>query len=346
MDKLAYIVRELLVRDGKALLPGLGILTLQRTGASIDTGRQVIQPPKDELDFLASENIGEEHLLNQLKELSLPAHVNLSDLASSISSGIRELTQKDEFRIGDFVQFIKSEEGDYTIKTLPENTLSPISNLDELTLPAAVGVKTMEKVATAAAVSEDAAPVEKEKQNWKMPALITAIILLLSFTIWWFTPEWKNGSEAFSKLLVKEERVNISPSEVKPKAVDSPVEQKEIVPEPDALDSPAFEKDVTAEEDTVDSVIAQEKQDEETSISDEDHKTVSSDCVIVVGSFSRTSNVERMKTELKSRGHRIFTQNINGLTRVGLYAPCAPRPLDSTLTETRENIESNAWLLE
>ena len=69
-------------------------------------------------------------------------------------------------------------------------------------------------------------------------------------------------------------------------------------------------------------------------------------CVIVVGSFKRSKNVNRMIEKLRSKGLEHFTQGYRGFTRVGIVLTCQTE-LDvyKRLDQIKKEVEKEAWLL-
>jgi cell division septation protein DedD len=349
MDRVAYIIKELLAREGKALLPGLGVLTLQRDASQIDAAEGKINPPADSLHFLPSDYILEEHLYAQVQKLPLPPKVKEEHLAAEIAEFLRVALEGDEFSIGDFAHFKKIKPEGFAFKAGAIDEISPLGKLPVLKLPS----HSISEVATSAAAvkavdvstGEEGKEEEEEKKSaWLLPALLTLLILILSFAVWWFTPDLRNGGEGFSKLLVKEERVNISPSEM---------EENDRTQKRAKSDSPQLDKDVLMAEDTLvhsskttDSPNTNITEPEKNETPEPPQEELNEDCVIVVGAFSKANNVSRMKQRLKDEGYDVFTQNANGLTRVGLYTSCMNEKLDSVLRVARREIEDAAWILE
>jgi len=70
-----------------------------------------------------------------------------------------------------------------------------------------------------------------------------------------------------------------------------------------------------------------------------------STCIIIVGSFSKLSNAANYQILLEKEGYDTFVQAKGDMTRVGFYADCADKDLQSFITQIRKDINPNAWYL-
>lgn len=66
------------------------------------------------------------------------------------------------------------------------------------------------------------------------------------------------------------------------------------------------------------------------------------DCALVLGAFSNSGNVTRMKSQLESEGYRVYEEKRNELTRVGILIPCEAS--NSGLKEVRNKYNPEAWV--
>jgi cell division septation protein DedD len=70
-------------------------------------------------------------------------------------------------------------------------------------------------------------------------------------------------------------------------------------------------------------------------------------CVIVTGSFSKSTNIAKMVKHLQSKGYKVYTENLGELTRVGVEHTCsAGSNIDSIVETIKSQINSDAWILE
>lgn len=69
-------------------------------------------------------------------------------------------------------------------------------------------------------------------------------------------------------------------------------------------------------------------------------------CIIIVGSYGKSKNVIRMKSQLRSQGKDVYTQVLpNGLTRVGFNLDCDRVAVKELIENARNNINAQAWYL-
>jgi cell division septation protein DedD len=70
-------------------------------------------------------------------------------------------------------------------------------------------------------------------------------------------------------------------------------------------------------------------------------------CVIVTGSFSKSTNTVKMVKHLQSKGYKVYTESLGELTRVGVVHQCtAGSNIDSIVETIKNQINSDAWILE
>jgi len=199
-------------------------------------------------------------------------------------------------------------------------------------------------------IKEEAKVEPVPSKTKRRPALlaftISLLILLISAMLWWYVPEVKQNIQSYSTVLVNEERVNVSPQEILSqndlKSIDTLENESE-----GSVDSPL---NLLADRDN--ELIAEEnaapnnESDLESGVTEINEKKGALNCVIVVGAFKRESNVKGMEVLLEEKGYQVYTEEINGLTRVGLYSSCMDAQLDSVLAICRSELESGAWVLQ
>lgn len=71
-----------------------------------------------------------------------------------------------------------------------------------------------------------------------------------------------------------------------------------------------------------------------------------SNCVIIVGSFTKPKNALKMMTKVENLGYKVYSSQYGQYTRVGLEFTCAESELDAYIAEARDVLEKQAWYLE
>jgi len=69
-------------------------------------------------------------------------------------------------------------------------------------------------------------------------------------------------------------------------------------------------------------------------------------CIIILGSFRRTTNVTKMVSQVERLGHKAYVGEFNGLTRVGFDFECSGVDLEEYLNNIRRTVSTEAWYLE
>lgn len=69
------------------------------------------------------------------------------------------------------------------------------------------------------------------------------------------------------------------------------------------------------------------------------------ECVLIVGSFRRQNNSERMVENLRKEGYETYTETHNGFKRVGFIYNCGAQNPDSFKDNMRQNTFPGAWNL-
>lgn len=67
-------------------------------------------------------------------------------------------------------------------------------------------------------------------------------------------------------------------------------------------------------------------------------------CVIIIGAFELSENIERLSRMIKEDGYRKFVKVRNGLNIVGVYVPCDKETLQSELNTIRKKYASDAYV--
>lgn len=70
------------------------------------------------------------------------------------------------------------------------------------------------------------------------------------------------------------------------------------------------------------------------------------DCIVIVGAFRQSSNVDKMMKRLSDDGFSPWKSNHNGLVRVGAKTTCDPGDLNTLLSNCKSKYDSGAWVLE
>ena len=75
------------------------------------------------------------------------------------------------------------------------------------------------------------------------------------------------------------------------------------------------------------------------------NKALNIGCVIVVGSFKNKKNAYKLRDQMMRKGYKVYTEQHNEWTRIGLLFNCKDNDLVENIQSIRKNIEKMAWYL-
>lgn len=81
---------------------------------------------------------------------------------------------------------------------------------------------------------------------------------------------------------------------------------------------------------------------EQNETSNVDNNIIAKECIILVGSYAKLKNANRMFRKLESAGFHAFKSQNNRFTRVGIYSSCDSNILESNLGQMRNRFASDA----
>lgn len=115
--------------------------------------------------------------------------------------------------------------------------------------------------------------------------------------------------------------------------VDRPVPEQRMPEDAMEQDEGLFDEEMLLEDDTP----VMEQVPEE---------VLTRECVVIVGSFQRRSNIERMVQKLSEMGYQVYQEpGPRGLTRVGARLECLDEEVLDTLGFFRNKFVEDAWVL-
>lgn len=91
--------------------------------------------------------------------------------------------------------------------------------------------------------------------------------------------------------------------------------------------------------------FAHEEKVEAHNIDDLNEKIIHKECVIIVGSFLRQSNAERLSKKIEKQHYKLFREKFGAFNRVGIAFDCAHENLQSMLEKLRKKYASDSWIL-
>lgn len=108
-------------------------------------------------------------------------------------------------------------------------------------------------------------------------------------------------------------------------------------------------KDLPKTKDTTVKSITKEKELESPNPSINKYADIipsSGNCIIILGSFKRASNITRMISLIEREGKNVYQSQYQGKTRVGFKFDCTEVEIEEYLNDVRERLSSKAWYLD
>ena len=324
-------VDHLLYTQGKLTLSGLGSIMMERIPAFISDDHKEIFPPRSKFTFIDKEV--DAHQLAEaiafgdgieMKEAVSVEHQWVEQLSNELRTnkivrlgGIGFLEEKENKLV--FTPSIQSlDQVYYGLPTLPLNPLvqNPVA-ID----PSLAGVAVTHK--------------DDDRFEWLtyLGALVLGAAMILAYN--YFIGPFPSHSGVASAAIER-----IASPEVGFKPDSDPVDEKTLNESninPGASDDPSEEVAVL---DNVNENIALDSS--EMILAQPDENT---ECIIIIGVFTRTINAIKLSDRLKEDGYNPYLENINDSQRVGIRFKCTNQNLEKMITGIRKKYNSKAWYL-
>ena len=194
--------------------------------------------------------------------------------------------------------------------------------------------------------------------NWlkALPLFMLFGIALLSYGAWkWF--DGNNNASVTELTTIDKNRINQSPTHYIDSSEDNKIVSEQLDESSDVENSQLDSGISHLDEKVVDSkngdeINSQTELDPESNKAERTKRemksyirTASGNCVIIVGSFGRKSNVNKMLKKIEDLGYttHVDSQTLK-LTRVGVSVDC--NSIEGVLSEVKHKLGENAWILE
>jgi len=356
MNGLEQIIEKCLLLKGRMVLPHWGILSIHRTSASMNKRQGFIYPPSEEISFIEVPQLSQDQLSAELSQFIFSEPLDIQGLAEKITRYAEGKKEAGNWKLGR-LGTLETQSGKIIWVSSPAADWSSLADLPDIRLPnpGTSEFSDSGKESVAASVppetseSVDESKEEKSSSRSLYIVLILALILALSMIIGslWFWGPLSNRPLTEVELPVQKERLNVNPEEVGSSIKRTSVQHSKQ----DSYSSFDLNHRKLAEESDKNEPLVGSKRETTSSPENSNNKDVAStnqmidQCVIIVGAFSSTSNVQRMEALLSAEGHSVYQSSVGGLTRVGVHAPCAPPDILRELRTIRKEIEPGAWIL-
>lgn len=336
---LEQCIQFLLYRDKNLVLPGLGILTVQRKPARFSDDRSVLHAPEFTLDF---------------QEKDLPPHFSLpAEYAASYENHAKyiknEILSQGKSALfglghlhfnGEKVVFVPDQEHINSIwGKLPD--INPIA-----------------EVPRSYAQSENYIPpvqmgtlVDKKTRNYNWLIkfgwlLVAGIVVYFAFFHHW--PIDDNGvrTEGSPKDTAA---VNIKDSSgsmgVTGISNEKDSSEQVYIKDTVAREQPNTEikksaKSELSENETKNKEVSKGKASDKTVVSGQEY-----DFIIITGSFKQMKYADNMENKLRSSGYQTYRADNDSTTRIGIRLFCSEKEMQNVLAKIRKTVNKDAWIL-
>ena len=340
--KIAEDIKELIYEHGSVVVPGLGSFSGDYKSAAIDNVQGQLAPPALDIVFNPNNVLNDGVLLDFIKN---KYHVLMHEAQKAIDTFTEEVVQtfkKHEIVVIPDVGRLYRDYSD-KVRFLPENTNF---NTDTFGLPTvqfypvsrnrpdSVVEKTETVVATQTFQPETAAKpfafpessdnistplIPEHPFNLNLPfdirkfipALVVALLLILTFSIYLFNKGNTNAVLDRQKLKVNEKPPKVEnnvgngsnkPTQPTP-STQNPSKPQDIASDKSFKNTPTVTYPQVNSENSVGAIAPKAK--------------TANQAVIIVGGFSNKSNIKRLKTWISNNGYGIYERKSGSLTVIG-----------------------------
>ncbi len=180
------IIRELLLRNQKAVIPGFGSLVISQHSARLNRITRELAPPTRELSFKSGRHTDDEQLKLYLgRKTKQKPEVVAEAVSAFINTATKQLTENGSFMLEGLGKLTRSGSGDFAFEA-DEELMKQISlfdlpkiNLQPAQQDSGAAAKTVPQPVPQA---EKVFPVisNKKKNRWWIPAAVVALVLGLA----------------------------------------------------------------------------------------------------------------------------------------------------------------------
>ncbi len=353
--QLASDIKDLLMEDGMAILPGLGGFTSTYKPAVTDAVMGVLHPPSYHLAFDPNQQVNDGKLIEYIRD---KYHVSSTVAQEAIETFVKEAQSQLDHKeivilpaIGrlfvDFTQKIQflPEATNFNADTFGLSTInfSPISRskpepakvapaetvsaekLLTMVSPPALPLKEKIEVAFLTPVDDVPPPsiIDKPQQsnwlpdNWRIyaPAFAVALVAILAILVWMNIGD--KYTEGGKKLENEKPKVNVSPHSNAGTTANT-----EVTPNYGAPQLPTDPPNYTMDSPTVSNnqfFDNKKKQELKTAIIPEvSIQKGSNNAIIIIGGFANKSNIIKLKKWITQQGYGVYEKKKSGgITEVG-----------------------------
>lgn len=320
-------------------IPGLGIINGRKSSSYVDHIEKKIYPARIVLDFVAANTLRTEIMIqNIISETGYDQELleeHLAAICQDITESLKENSFFEFIPFGTFNIF----NGNVSFLQSPKNIHQEFYAMEAMTIVPVV-LPHSEVIKTPKAV-----PIKKTKSSKEFVFLLIALgVLWLVFLGLLLCPP----SSRINKQKNATTPIDSNSTAFKLDSSNLPIDSSLI-----ANDSIAKFKDSISNlvndtlEPSADTTLKfnNEIVIDSSNIKDLDDKIKYKPCIIVIGSFIKKVNADRLSRKVKKYGYEVYRSEFGKYQRVGIKFNCFEHDLNQMLNELKQKFHPKSWVL-
>jgi len=338
---VATLISELLYEHNSVIVPGLGGFVAQQRAATIDQVQGTLYPPSKDLDFNDHLVVNDGLLINAVMEANNLRHETARQKVEDFVASVKAtLKNRDMYRIPKVGRLYQDHEGH--LQLLPDNTNF---NTESYGLPSVQFypvLKRQQQTKGSTPTTKKTTPKPKaaaQVSNLFRRALpyigVLALVLVALSMYFIFQNDGTVSPPVTDNSPETEEPVQLMPTGEGKRRINIPPGSE------DNADTPPTFRDENPQVGSTD--------EESESAIDTETPTLApnqKEAIVIIGKFGNRQNVQKLVQKIYQAGYDAYTDNDEGLTRVGVqFAYEDQAELNRVLQNVRRKFEENAWIL-
>ncbi|HEX5626039.1 MAG TPA: hypothetical protein VFX48_08485 [Saprospiraceae bacterium] len=305
-------------------LPGIGLFTAEKQASFVDHINHKIHPGRIELQFLPGGKKDVDKMLDQLVEETGYERQRLNDHLNALVHFIREGLQKTgSFEFKPFGSFIKTEKG-LQWKSGTTNLHQDFYGREALPIQPVVRSYIKPETVSAPIRLPNTAKKNTELKALMFASAILGILALLLFC--WPDSCTRKPSSGSTGVQRPDSAIMNTPDTTSP-GMKGFVDTMTYQP---SATTDSLQREVVVDSTNIDSLNQAIK---------------FKPCVIIVGSFIKISNANRMEKRIIADGYKPFRERYGSFNRTGITFNCFTHDLQQMLEQLKKDYHPDAWVL-
>ncbi len=319
IQRIERHLRSFLWRYQRLHIPGIGLFVLHHKEADIRLQEGRIYPPSSKLTFEET-TLKSKELATYIAMLEGMGTYETQDyLVKYVKDLKKSIDKNGSARVGDLGSLTLDGEGKLVFKEDQSLSFSMYQNLDSYPISPIKRIVQQEDFNTEVIDREE----ESTLKYW-LPFIIISLITLAGL-FWWY------NQERDIPTITEEEQL------------DQVIEEEKEQGDYELYQEINDVKDTSIEEVISDEMVSDTSDMQE--VSSDGESTDAYECVMIVGSYKSAKSTLKMMNKLEDLGYKVYTENYEDYTRVGIAFICKEKDLTLFIREVRKTLAPDAWYL-